>query len=87
MAQAVIRRPLTAEGRLGSCPGQSLWDLWWTKWHWDWVFSEFGFPLSVSFRHGSPYTCVTWRMNNWPFVAAVQRQSHPINMNASLQST
>jgi hypothetical protein len=22
-----------------SIPGQSVWDLWWRKWHWDWVFS------------------------------------------------
>jgi hypothetical protein len=29
----------------GSCPVQSMWDLWWTKWHWDRFLSEFlGFP-------------------------------------------
>jgi hypothetical protein len=28
-----------------------MWDLWWTKWHWDRVFPEyFGFPLSISFH-------------------------------------
>jgi hypothetical protein len=28
-----------------------MWDLWWTKWHWDRFFPEyFGFPLSVSFH-------------------------------------
>jgi hypothetical protein len=28
-----------------------MWDLWWTKWHWDRFFSEyFGFPLSMSFH-------------------------------------
>jgi hypothetical protein len=27
-----------------------MWDLWWTKWHWDRIFPEyFGFPLSISF--------------------------------------
>jgi hypothetical protein len=27
-----------------------MWNLWWTKWHWDRFFSEyFGFPLSISF--------------------------------------
>jgi hypothetical protein len=27
-----------------------MWDLWWTKWHWNRFFSEyFGFPLSISF--------------------------------------
>jgi hypothetical protein len=28
-AQAVSRRPLTAEARVGPC------GVWWTKWHWD----------------------------------------------------
>jgi hypothetical protein len=28
-----------------------MWDLWWTKWHWDRFFSEyFGFPLLISFH-------------------------------------
>jgi hypothetical protein len=28
-----------------------MWDLWWTKWHWDRFFYEFfGFPLSISFH-------------------------------------
>jgi hypothetical protein len=32
-------------------PGQSMWDLWWTKWHWDKFFPEyFGFPLPISFQ-------------------------------------
>jgi hypothetical protein len=27
-----------------------MWDLWWTKWHWDRISPEyFGFPLSISF--------------------------------------
>jgi hypothetical protein len=25
----------------GSIPGQFVWDLWWTKWHWDRVFPEY----------------------------------------------
>jgi hypothetical protein len=31
-----------------------MWDLWWTKWHWD-RFSPkyFGFPLSISFHRCS----------------------------------
>jgi hypothetical protein len=42
----------------GSIPHQSMWDLWWTKWHWDRVFPEyFGFPLSVSFHRCS----ITWK--------------------------
>jgi hypothetical protein len=32
-------------------PGQSMWDLWWTKWHWDRFFlAYFGFPLPISFH-------------------------------------
>jgi hypothetical protein len=53
MAQAVSRRPLTAEARVRS-RGLSMWDLWWKKWHWDrFFFQYFGFPLSISFHHCS----------------------------------
>jgi hypothetical protein len=32
-----------------------MWDLWWTKLHWDRFFSPFfGFPLSISFHRCSP---------------------------------
>jgi len=27
----------------GSIRGQSMWDLWWTEWHWDRVFSKYFF--------------------------------------------
>jgi hypothetical protein len=31
-----------------------MWDLWWTKWHWDRFFSEFfNFFLPISFHQGS----------------------------------
>jgi hypothetical protein len=57
MAQAVSRRPLTAEARVRS-RGQSMWDLWWTKWHWDRFFPKyFGFSLSISFHRCS----ITWK--------------------------
>jgi hypothetical protein len=39
MAQAVSRRPLTTEARVRS-QVKSMWDLWWTKWHWDRLSSE-----------------------------------------------
>jgi hypothetical protein len=63
MAQAVTRRPLT-EGQ-GSHPGQSMWDLWWTLWHW----VRFFLRLLVS-----PVNIIP----PWPhthMVAAVQRHS------------
>jgi hypothetical protein len=34
VAQAVSRRPVTVETRVRD-RGQSIWDLWWTEWHWD----------------------------------------------------
>jgi hypothetical protein len=40
-----------------SRPDQSMWDLWWTVWHWDRFFYEFfGFLLSVLFHRGPPYS-------------------------------
>ena len=43
----------------GSIPGQSMRDLWWTKWHKDRSFSQhIGFPLSVSFHRRTPL-CLT----------------------------
>jgi type VI protein secretion system component VasA len=54
--RAVLRRLFAgiSQRRPGFDPGQSLWDLWWTKWHWDRFFPEyFGFPLSISFHRCS----------------------------------
>ena len=57
VSQALSRRLLTAEA-----PDQSqvMWNLWWTKWHWQKGFSEdFGFPLyqyhSTRASHSSFY--------------------------------
>jgi hypothetical protein len=48
-------------------PCQSTWDLWWTKRHWDRVFSEFlGFPLSTSFHRGSSYSYTSFWTNSRP---------------------
>jgi hypothetical protein len=56
MAQAVSRR--LSPRRPGFDPGQSMWDLWWTKWHWDRFFPEyFGVPLPISFN----YCSITWK--------------------------
>jgi hypothetical protein len=33
-----LRRPYHGSGLI---PGQSVWDLWWTKWHWDRFFPEY----------------------------------------------
>jgi hypothetical protein len=51
VVMAVSRRSPTAEAQVRSW-GQSRWDLWWTKWHWDRFFSPSTsvFVLSISFH-------------------------------------
>jgi hypothetical protein len=49
-------------GGPGSHPGHSMWDLWWTKWHWDKFF--FKFSLSVLFHHHFPCSYITRGMND-----------------------
>jgi hypothetical protein len=40
-----------------------MWDLWWTKWHWDRFFSEFfGFPLSIYYSTVVLRTHIVWGM-------------------------
>jgi hypothetical protein len=58
MAQAVSRWPLTAEAR-GSRPGQSMWDLWWTKWHWAGFLRVLRFPLQKYHSTIAPYSSIT----------------------------
>jgi hypothetical protein len=42
-----------------------MWDLWWTKWHWDRFFSEFfGLPLSVYHSAVAVQTHIIWGMRN-----------------------
>jgi hypothetical protein len=66
MTQAVSRRPFTEEARVCArfspyeiCDGQSGTGT---------VFFPefFGFPLSASFRRGSPYSYIIWGINNRP---------------------
>jgi hypothetical protein len=43
-----------------SIPGQSTWDLQWTKWHWGRTFSEqFSCPLKISFPSNAPFSHLT----------------------------
>jgi hypothetical protein len=64
MAQAVSRRPLTAEARVRSRI-KSMWDLWWTKWQWDRFFPEyFGFPCQFH-STGSPLLGKTDKTNHF----------------------
>jgi hypothetical protein len=61
----------------------SVWDLWWTKWHWDRFHSEcFGFHLSILFHHGSPHSYIIWGMNNRLVGGrSSETWSNPIDMN------
>jgi hypothetical protein len=46
MAQAVSQSEASNHAHPVPISGQSMWDLWWTKSHWDRVFSKyFGFPI------------------------------------------
>jgi hypothetical protein len=66
-----------------------MWDLWWTKWHWDRFFYKFfSFPLSVSSHHGSPYSYIS-EMNNRTVGGrklrdATATDSHATDMNNKL---
>jgi len=39
----------------GSVPGQYMWDLWWTKWHWDMFLSEYFVFPSYYHSTNTPY--------------------------------
>jgi hypothetical protein len=61
-------------------PGLVVWDLW-AQWHRDRFLSEFiGFPLSISFHCGSPYSYIIWKMNNRLRCCSSETLSRPIDM-------
>jgi hypothetical protein len=64
-----------------------MWDVWWKKWQWDRFFSEFfGFPLSISFHHHSPYSYIIWGMNNMSISgSSSETSSHPIKNNNTVR--
>ena len=57
LARYVVQFGITCSlGGLASIRGQSVWYLWWTKWHWDMFLSEYlKFDLLVSL-HPSPWS-------------------------------
>jgi hypothetical protein len=64
-----LRQLVTATQHRGphSRLGQSMWDLWGTKWNWDRFFSEFFvFPQSVSFHNHFPYSYMNNRQSLTP---------------------
>jgi hypothetical protein len=63
-----------------------MWDLWWTKWHWDRFFLEFfGFPLSVSF-HRCSITRKRIKNNNIIIIFITGLRKKPQGCGASVAS-
>jgi hypothetical protein len=60
-----------------------MWDLWWTKWHWDRFFTEyFGFPLSISFHRCS----ITWKNGQKLIIFFTGLHNKPQGCGASVAS-
>jgi hypothetical protein len=88
MAEAVQPPASHREGP-DSIPAQFMWDLWWTKWHWDRFFPEyFGFTPSVSFHRYS----ITWKNEKrkpiitFFFIVIVGLHNKPYVCGASIAS-
>jgi uncharacterized membrane protein len=62
-------------------PGQSMWDLRWTKWPWDRLLSSLIF-LCQYHSIVALHTHIIWEINNKPVGGcSSETYSHPINMN------
>jgi hypothetical protein len=77
-------------GDLGLIPGQSMWALWWAKWQWGRLFSEFfGFPLSVSLHQcsvpirWSVTDAMLYNLSNWQhrYVTHINRPKNRGSIN------
>ena len=67
-------------GGLGSVPGQSVHDLWWTKWQWDRLFSEnCGYFLSVLFSQCSVF------VDSSVLVSVIKSLEPELNVQCTLQ--
>jgi hypothetical protein len=73
-------------GGPGSSPGQSMWDLWWTKWHWGTFLLVLRFPLPILIPPTAPHSSssiirgwynrqISGRRTKWT-------QSHPTPRNS-----
>jgi hypothetical protein len=60
MAVPYVKRLVAGflQRQLGSSPGQLVWDLWWTKWHWS-RFSPSILVSHVNFHSTDSYTIIT----------------------------
>jgi hypothetical protein len=59
-----LKKPYVAQAdshRTGRVHAQVMWDLWWTKWHWDRFISEsFSFPCQY-ISTATPYSLILYR--------------------------
>jgi hypothetical protein len=70
-------------GQEKKIPHRSMWDLWWTKWHWDRFFSEYlGFPLSISFHLGY----IKWKSRKNFIIFNTELHNKPQGCGASVAS-
>jgi hypothetical protein len=72
-----------------SSPGQVIWNLWWTKWHWAGFLQVLRFPLSILIPPIAPQSSsfVIWGWYNRPNSGRSTKwtQSHPMRNNNSIQ--
>jgi hypothetical protein len=75
VAQAVSRQLFARTSRF--VPAQSMWDLWWTKWHWDrFSCKSFG-AVSIIPPLAHLRSCIVWGMDYGPISDPVpQKHSH-----------
>jgi len=56
--------PTCHHGGLHSLPGQSMWDIWWTEWHWDMFLSTSVF-LCQYLTTSAPYSSSVYMTRGW----------------------
>jgi hypothetical protein len=68
--------------RIRSILVHSMWDLWWTQWHWAWIFDKyFSISLSVSFHLYSIFIFIYewWLILNGQVVESCEHTDEPTN--------
>jgi hypothetical protein len=65
-----------------------MWDLWWSKWHWDRFLSEFfRFTVAISFHCGCPYSYIIWGMKNIAVAGrSLETYPHPTDTNLDVNT-
>lgn len=66
--------PISHHGHTSSRPGQSTWDLWWTKWHWERFLPGILYDVTAAL-HSHPY--VNCRMDKGLVRGPVSQRCNP----------